>query len=46
LKEIEDLSILELAKVFKTTQSAVKLRLFRARNHVRKEHDRRLKGRR
>jgi DNA-directed RNA polymerase specialized sigma24 family protein len=34
LKEIEELSIEELTKIFKTSASAVKLRLFRARNHL------------
>jgi RNA polymerase sigma-70 factor, ECF subfamily len=34
LKEIEELSIEELTEVFKTSASAIKLRLFRARNHL------------
>jgi RNA polymerase sigma-70 factor, ECF subfamily len=34
LKEIEDLSIEELTQVFKSSASAIKLRLFRARNHL------------
>jgi len=34
LKEIEQLSIEELASIFKTSKSAIKLRLFRARNHL------------
>src|SRR5438093_311530 len=34
LKEIEQFSIEELASIFKTSKSAIKLRLFRARNHL------------
>jgi RNA polymerase sigma-70 factor, ECF subfamily len=47
LKEVEELSIEELARVFKTSKSAIKLRLFRARNHLRDEYQKigRKKGR-
>ena len=34
LKEIEELSIEELTQVFKSSASAIKLRLFRARNQL------------
>jgi len=34
LKEIEELSIEELTHVFKSSASAIKLRLFRARNQL------------
>jgi RNA polymerase sigma-70 factor, ECF subfamily len=38
LKEVEELSIDELAKVFKLSKSAIKLRLFRARNRLKEEY--------
>ncbi len=38
LKEVEELSIEELAKVFKLSKSAIKLRLFRARNRLKEEY--------
>jgi DNA-directed RNA polymerase specialized sigma24 family protein len=38
LKEIEELSIEELARIYQTSISAVKLRLFRARNQMKKEY--------
>ncbi len=37
LKEVEELSVEELARIFKTSKSAIKLRLFRARNRLREE---------
>jgi len=39
LKEIEDLSIEELTQVFKSSTSAIKLRLFRARNLLRAAYE-------
>lgn len=38
LKEVEDFSIEELTKVFKLSKSAIKLRLFRARNRLKEEY--------
>jgi RNA polymerase sigma-70 factor (ECF subfamily) len=45
LKEIEEMSIEELARIYKTSISAVKLRLFRARNQLKKEYVKILGGR-
>ena len=45
LKEIEEFSIAELQEIFATSSSAIKLRLFRARNHLRKIYAQRLKKR-
>jgi DNA-directed RNA polymerase specialized sigma24 family protein len=39
LKEIEELSIAELSEIFKASASAIKLRLFRARNQLRLVYD-------
>jgi RNA polymerase sigma-70 factor (ECF subfamily) len=39
LKEIEELSIAELSEIFKTSASAIKLRLFRARNQLRSVYE-------
>lgn len=39
LKEVEELSIEELTAIFKASASAIKLRLFRARNQLRSVYD-------
>jgi RNA polymerase sigma-70 factor, ECF subfamily len=40
LKEVEELSIEELTQIFKASASAIKLRLFRARNQLRSVYER------
>ncbi len=39
LKEVEELSIEELTAIFKASASAIKLRLFRARNHLKSVYE-------